>query len=431
MLNVKQAKDFFLIVGPPGTGKTSFGMLNTLKEELLEPDSSVLLLSYTNRAVDEICGKLLRDGIDFIRVGGALTCSEECRPNLLESKVSGITNKDELCRLLKSARVYAGTTSAINAHSEIFRLKQFTLAIVDEASQILEPHIIGLLSAQVDGSPAIGKFVFIGDHKQLPAVVQQTEEESAVSNPLLHAIGLTDCRLSLFERLYRRHKDDPRVCQMLTTHGRMHEDIARFPNASFYQNRLRTVPLPHQAEAMPPFDGAVSVDGLVDSHRVAFVDVQGPEQLLSDRVNLAEAAVIARIAVSAYRRYSSCFDPNETLGIIVPYRNQIAAVRNAIAEYGIPELTAISIDTVERYQGSQRKVIIYGFTIQQRHQLNFLCSQTFVEDGSLIDRKLNVVMTRAMERLYLVGNSAVISESPVFRSLIEYVKGVGGYLDTI
>jgi superfamily I DNA and/or RNA helicase len=49
----------------------------------------------------------------------------------------------------------------------------------------------------------------------------------------------------------------------------------------------------------------------------------------------------------------------------------------------------------------------------------------------LIDRKLNVVMTRAMERLYLVGNSAVISESPVFRSLIEYVKGVGGYLDTI
>lgn len=427
-LSVKQARDFFLIVGPPGTGKTSFGMLNTLKEELLEPDSSVLLLSYTNRAVDEICSKLIHEGIDFIRVGGALSCSEECKPHLLESKVSGVTNKNEMRELLRSVRVYAGTTSSVNSHAELFKLKHFTLAIVDEASQILEPHIIGLLSAHDGERLCIDKFVFIGDHKQLPAVVQQDEEESSVSNDLLSAAGLSDCRLSLFERLYRQHKDNPQVCQMLTRHGRMHQDIADFPNKVFYQDRLQVVPLPHQVKSVASASDALSLDNLLESTRVAFIDVPFSESPLSDRVNAAEADVIARVAVSAYRKYSSSFDVNETLGVIVPYRNQIAAVRTALAKYGIPELMNIGIDTVERYQGSQRKVVIYGFTIQQRHQLNFLCSHTFQEGDALIDRKLNVAMTRAMEHLVLVGNAPLLSESPVFHRLIEYVRNSGGYL---
>ena len=134
------------------------------------------------------------------------------------------------------------------------------------------------------------------------------------------------------------------------------------------------------------------------------------------------------LAVSAYRKYSPSFDANETLGVIVPYRNQIAAVRTALAKYDIPELMNIGIDTVERYQGSQRKVVIYGFTIQQRHQLNFLCSHTLQEGDALIDRKLNVAMTRAMEHLVLVGNAPLLSESPVFHRLIEYVRESGGYL---
>lgn len=92
--------------------------------------------------------------------------------------------------------------------------------------------------------------MLIGDHKQLPAVVQQTVEESRVDEPELHAINLTDCRLSLFERLLKWFKTaegyDPRFVYMLTHQGRMHQEIAEFPNIEFYGGKLSVVPLPHQ-----------------------------------------------------------------------------------------------------------------------------------------------------------------------------------------
>jgi Holliday junction resolvasome RuvABC ATP-dependent DNA helicase subunit len=79
----KQARELFLVIGPPGTGKTSFGLLNILREELLEADTSILLLSYTNRAVDEICSKLKEQSIDFIRIGSEISCDKAYHANLL------------------------------------------------------------------------------------------------------------------------------------------------------------------------------------------------------------------------------------------------------------------------------------------------------------------------------------------------------------
>ena len=114
----------------------------------------------------------------------------------------------------------------------------------------------------------------------------------------------------------------------------------------------------------------------------------------------------------------------ETVGVIVPYRNQISAIRSVLSEMlGAPEhpLLQISIDTVERYQGSQRKYIIFGFTVQKHYQLRFLTETTFEEDGQVIDRKLNVAMTRAQEYLILVGNSALLSNVHLYSRLLRYI----------
>ncbi len=434
----KQARDIFLIIGPPGTGKTSFGLVNLLKEELTEPDTNVLLLSYTNRAVDEICSKLVeikreQPDFDFIRIGSDLSCSEEYREYLLSSRSAKEEGGNGLYRLIKKTRVFCGTTSAVNANMSLLKLKHFTLAIVDESSQILEPHLIGLLTAHDKEKEAIDRFVLIGDHKQLPAVVQQSVEESVVNEPELNAIGLTDCRLSLFERLLSRFKTsdgyDGRFVYMLTKQGRMHRFIGEFPNQAFYGGHLEVVPLEHQ---LLPYKAVESDNGIMKmlcSHRIAFVAAEQPRLSPSLKTNIIEAEMIAATVYQIYLLTKDSFDKDVTVGVIVPYRNQIATVRNAIDRYGIDILHDITIDTVERYQGSQRDYIIYGFTIHQMYQLNFLTDNVFEEDGMIIDRKLNVAMTRARLNLVMIGNPKLLSMNVTFSRLMDFVRSKGGYFD--
>ena len=442
VLRVKQANDLFLIIGPPGTGKTSFGMLNVLKEELLEEGSSVLLLSFTNRAVDEMCSKLVEESIDFIRLGSELGCSEKYRSHLLNKRSEVCRNGEEIQQLIGCCRVFCGTTTAFNTSISLLGIKQFDLAIVDEASQILEPQIIGLLSQKKNRSNdcAIKKFVLIGDEKQLPAVVQQQESESRVVEPNLQAINLSDCRLSLFERLiktYRKNGENNAYSYMLTRQGRMHQDIANFPNYAFYQNKLIPVPLSHQKEPTPSaIDSKNGLDNLLTTRRISFVSYSQPKNMaweyeVSDKVNINEAKMVAAAVYHIYKLNENSFDKAKTVGVIVPYRNQISSIRNEIDKYGVAILHDIMIDTVERYQGSQCENIVYGFTIKKYYQLNFLTSNQYVDknSGEIIDRKLNVAMTRAMKHLVMIGDARLLRENIIFYKLMEFAKSRRSYFE--
>lgn len=267
----------------------------------MEPDASILLLSYTNRAVDEICSKLADEGIDFIRIGGEYSCADNYRGSLLSSKVKEFDKLPSLKDMFLRTKVFVGTINALNSNIALFQLKQFTLAVIDEASQILEPHLIGLLSDNTKNIPAIRKFVLIGDHKQLPAVVQQTEDVSKVQDVLLNDIHLKDCRMSLFERLLKRYVNNKDVTYMLKKQGRMHHDIAIFPNYAFYNNLLEEVPLPHQNIVLPT--RGERNNGIIDllkTRRIVFVDSEKPNDSLSDKVNQTEAEMIAATVVKVY-----------------------------------------------------------------------------------------------------------------------------------
>ena len=409
LLKAHQALDYFLLVGPPGTGKTSMA-LRFLVE--LSQGKSMLIAAYTNRAVDEICAMLVEAGQPFLRIGNESSCDPRFRPYLLDAQPSAAASP------LEQHHIIVGTTSMLQARSYLFRLKHFELMIVDEASQILEPQLVGLL-VQAD------RFILIGDHKQLPAVVQQRQADTLVSQPLLSEAGITDCRMSLFERLLRWERRQRRsdFVGILRRQGRMHPDVAAFPNRMFYAGeQLVPVPLKHQVDTSLHYDlpSLDATDDALKQHRVLFFDVQKQQRDASDKVNADEARLVSDLLRRIHRFYGERFDPDKTVGVIVPYRNQIAMLRREIERLGISDLLRVSIDTVERYQGSQRDVIIYSFTVSRHYQLDFLTSNTFTDDdGTMIDRKLNVALTRARCQMLMTGNARLLSTHPVFRELVE------------
>ena len=467
ILKAKQAQDYFLLIGPPGTGKTSQALQFLVREQLAgniysQPSSAysaedskhnkpsetintqhstpntqtaILLLAYTNRAVDEICNMLTENELDYIRIGNEFSCDPKYSDHLLKEVLDDNATLNSIKSTLADARIVVATTSTMNSNAALFNIKHFDLAIIDEASQILEPNIIGLLTSQHRGGRAIRKFILIGDHKQLPAVVQQSDTEVLVEDETVKAIHLNSCANSLFERLILTERAAGRTDFIGTLHkqGRMHPDIADFANRKFYaREQLECVPLAHQLEQTLTYNETSEdeTDDVLKAHRMIFIPSKPCRQLnISEKVNTEEARIITDLLRRLYRQLGKNFDPQKSVGVIVPYRNQIAMIRKEIEKLGIPELEEISIDTVERYQGSQRDIILYSFTIQSRYQLDFLTANTFYEDSQPIDRKLNVAITRARKQLVLTGNEATLRQNPLFAELIDYIKEKGGYYE--
>ena len=452
ILKAKQAQDYFLLIGPPGTGKTSQALQYLVLEQLAEKtkvqstnpnaqspkvneQSSILLLAYTNRAVDEICNMLSEHELDYIRIGNEYSCDPKYSDHLLQEVLDENTTLNSIKSTLSEAQIIVATTSTMNSRSALFNIKHFDLVIIDEASQILEPNIVGILTARQEEGRAIDRFILVGDHKQLPAVVQQQgEADVEETSSVLENIHLSSCANSLFERLILTERAAGRTDFIGTLHkqGRMHPDIADFANRKFYaKEQLECVPLAHQLETELAYneESEDALDNTLKAHRMIFIPSMPCKQLnISEKVNTDEARIIADLLRRLYRQMSKDFDPQKSVGVIVPYRNQIAMIRKEIERLEIPALEDISIDTVERYQGSQRDVILYSFTIQSRYQLDFLTANTFYEEGQPIDRKLNVAITRARKQLILTGNESTLRQNQLFAELIDYIKEKDGYV---
>lgn len=452
ILKAKQAQDYFLLIGPPGTGKTSQALQYLVREQLAEKpkvqstkpndqspmvngQSSILLLAYTNRAVDEICNMLSEHELDYIRIGNEYSCDPKYSDHLLQEVLDENTTLNSIKSTLSEAQIIVATTSTMNSRSALFNIKHFDLVIIDEASQILEPNIVGILTARQEEGRAIDRFILVGDHKQLPAVVQQQGSlEMEGSDKRLDSIHLSSCSNSLFERLILTERAAGRTDFIGTLHkqGRMHPDIADFANRKFYaKEQLECVPLAHQLETELSYneESEDALDDMLKAHRMIFIPSMPCKQLnISEKINTDEARIIADLLRRLYRQMSKDFDPQKSVGVVVPYRNQIAMIRKEIERLEIPALEGISIDTVERYQGSQRDVILYSFTIQSRYQLDFLTANTFYEEGQPIDRKLNVAITRARKQLILTGNESTLRQNQLFAELIDYIKEKDGYV---
>ncbi|MCS6822607.1 MAG: AAA domain-containing protein [Microscillaceae bacterium] len=394
------AQNYFLLQGPPGTGKTSQMLKNMVQYLFNHTTEIIVLLAFTNRATDEICEKLKAVcPHEFIRFGTSDEGETFGEKILREEKtLMAISEK------LKRTRVFVSTVSSFLANMQF--IPQFDTLIVDEASQLTEPYLCGIL-------PKFKRFILIGDEKQLPAVITQPPEFCKTDNPQLAQIFLSDLSISIFERLLlnAQAKNWHECYAMLSTQFRTHQDIAGFISKEFYKTLKVGSP---QQQAPWTWFNPLSTDNIernLAQSRMIFIPTQKEKQ---SKLHKQEAQIVAKLVSTIRKARGELFNEN-TIGIITPYKAQIAEITKQLA----PDLQElVTVDTVERYQGSEREIIIISMALNHELQLRNL--QMLNYDGS-VDRKLNVALSRAREQLILLGNPEILQKATFYQKLLQYI----------
>ncbi len=402
------SEELFLIWGPPGTGKTSYVLRELVRQEA-NLQAPLLVIAYTNRAVDEICDAIFTLDLKVVRIGSEFSVSEQYKPILLQNQIKTFTKRNEILSFFEKQEVVVGTLSSIMGKTEIFKILKFSTVIIDEASQILEPQILGILSR-------VKKKILIGDHTQLPAVVVQEPEISMVIEPALkEGIGLSNCRNSYFERMYTLGQNPLRsdLIGMLSQQGRMHPRIMKFVSEEFYEGQLEM--LPDWQSLLP--DKVVNhaeVEEMIQ-HRLLFIDCQPDtdiELMTFHKRDEKEAMLI----VGLVQKLISALGEEKpySVGIIAPFRAQVTTIKNALQKH-VETSWPIDVDTVERFQGSSRDIIFYSTCVHSTEQLDQIVSLS--DTGK--DRKLNVVLSRGKEIVVVVGNHEILQQSASYAALTE------------
>lgn len=180
------ANDYALIQGLPGTGKTS--TIAFVARLFAAHGKKVLITSYTHAAVDNVLLKLMENGLAsskdaaLVRVGNRSACHAVVQSILAPAIASKIANgcpldvptlsasdeepvsPDDLANVMAAARI-VGVTALTIPRSALLANLHFDVVIVDEAGQISQPAILGSIMAA-------DKFILVGDHLQLPPLVQ-------------------------------------------------------------------------------------------------------------------------------------------------------------------------------------------------------------------------------------------------------------------
>jgi hypothetical protein len=391
------AKDYFIVQGPPGTGKTSGLLTQYIEKVFRDTEHHILILSFTNRAVDEICLNLKKHSIPFIRTGQSETIKQELLEHLIAEQ-----DFDEIEKIIKSNRIWVATVQSCNAWlNDMLNIVKIDELVIDEASQIIENNILGIITK-------VGKTILIGDQNQLPPITLQTKETFKFQNQQLKSLCYDYYNKSMMERLFQ-------VCEtrgwnhsitMLNEHYRMHNQIASLVQ-EYYANAL--IPkLSLQLQDLVP-QGNILVDS-----RLVWIEFPVSEHLYYDSLQVQYIIQILKV----FKQYGIVQNYDKDVGIVTPFRAMIQAIYKELPT----DLKAITIDTVERFQGSERKNIIISLPLHHANDLSL--TEALSSDGK-VDRKLNVAITRAQERLIILGCSKLCQKSRHYNNLLHKIQSSG------
>jgi DNA replication ATP-dependent helicase/nuclease Dna2 len=425
-----QMRDYLLIHGPPGTGKTS--VIAQIVQQLCQQGQRVLLAAFTNQAVDNMLKRLESEGfVSFVRLGHDRSVDSGMQRYLLKRLVEQRDARQAAREVLQNAPVVASTTAtwssdkyippalhdgANGVDSQGEAALQFDVAIIDEAGQLTLPAILGALRFA-------RRFILVGDEKQLPPLVLSKEAgQAGLSDSLFSTLKQADARYM------REHAEAISACVPLKLQYRMNRCISQFASHTFYRGELH--PHPSVANRVLVFSAPRSgldaekpsmTRALDPRMPLVFLDARSkPGMREGIKTSNAEARVVREVVAGLLVRGVDEGD----IGIIAPYRAQVANLRRHLfaddEESGwraLPHTTGLSVDTVDRFQGGERSIIIISCATSVTPP-----AESQLRDHLTDPHRLNVALTRAQRKLILVGNAAALAELPVFRQLLAYCR---------
>lgn len=426
---VLHAKDVAIVHGPPGTGKTT-----TLVEavyETLHRENQVLVCAQSNMAVDWISEKLVDRGVSVLRIGNPSRVNDKMLSFTYERRFESHPDYPQLWSIRKAIReLYARsrkgaereavrqkinslkdrvTELEIRINESLFsearviactlvgsanRLltgQKFGTLFIDEAAQALEAACwIPIRKAD--------RVILAGDHCQLPPTVKAPE---ALRAGLGHTLMQTIV------------KNKPDTVSLLKLQYRMNDEIMRFSSEWFYGGMLQSAP-------------EVKYRSILDFDTpIEWINTEGldcNEEFIGEnygRINKSEA----ELSIEQLKGYITkigrerFLDERIDVGMISPYKAQVQYLRRLVRNDAFfkPYRQAITINTVDGFQGQERDVILISLVrANEEGQIGFLNDL----------RRMNVAITRARMKLIILGDASTLTRHAFYKKLYTYIESL-------
>lgn len=426
---VLHAKDVAIVHGSPGTGKTT-----TLVEavyETLHRENQVLVCAQSNMAVDWISEKLVDRGVSVLRIGNPSRVNDKMLSFTYERRFESHPDYPQLWSIRKAIReLYArsrkgaereavrqkinslkdrATELEIRINESLFsearviactlvgsanRLltgQKFGTLFIDEAAQALEAACwIPIRKAD--------RVILAGDHCQLPPTVKAPE---ALRAGLGHTLMQTIV------------KNKPDTVSLLKLQYRMNDEIMRFSSEWFYGGMLQSAP-------------EVKYRSILDFDTpIEWINTEGldcNEEFIGEnygRINKSEA----ELSIEQLKGYITkigrerFLDERIDVGMISPYKAQVQYLRRLVRNDAFfkPYRQAITINTVDGFQGQERDVILISLVrANEEGQIGFLNDL----------RRMNVAITRARMKLIILGDASTLTRHAFYKKLYTYIESL-------
>lgn len=430
---ILSANELAIVHGPPGTGKTTT-LVQAIKALIKQNHQQILVVAPSNTAVDLLSQKLAEENLNVLRIGNPSRVSATMLALTLDSKMASHESMKEIKALKKQAAEYKNmahkykrnfgraeqeqrkalfneaykimkdvgnteqyiidqvvskaqviTATLVGANHHTIRDLKFNTVVIDEAGQALEPACwIPILKAD--------KVIFAGDHCQLPPTIKSSEAAKA---------GLSTTLLEKCVNMF------PEAVVLLEEQYRMHEYIMGYSSKVFYSGNLKAH---HSVSSRTLFKADKSL-AFIDTAGCAFDEKTEGTSI----TNAEEASFLLKHLTLYISELSAHYSPENfpTIGIISPYQQQISTLKELFQHSSTLQVYAdkIAINTIDSFQGQERDIVYLSLTRSNSDQ-----SIGFLSDI----RRMNVAMTRAKQKLVVIGDSATLSRLPFYADFVTY-----------